>query len=115
MQPFKLTIDDEIFRETYNKIDADREWPCGAFHYQLKFFQKLTKEQEETLGEWLAYNCKKNFVYYKEIHYMIAGGYSDNKSAWKSRKRNKNRGPLYTYTIRLEKDDIWLFRMVWVD
>lgn len=114
MRPFELTIDDEIFLETYNDINANRKWPCGAFHYQATFYQKLTRTEEDILGEWLSYNCKNNFVYYREVNTMIAGGYGDNKVAWKHRRRNSiRRDPLTTYTIRLDREDIWLFRMVW--
>lgn len=116
MQPFKLESIDELFKEKYDEHRHKREWPCGTFYYEAKFYQKLTRTEEDLIGEWLSYNCKGNFVYYKETNIMIAGGYGDNKAAWKQRKRNSlRREPLTTYKIRLDKDDIWLFRMVWVD
>ena len=67
MRPFKLTISEEIFLETYN---IDEEWPCGAFSYQVKFFKRsqpvtISDKEENTIAEWLSFNCKKNFIFCK--------------------------------------------------
>jgi hypothetical protein len=109
MRPFQLTEFEEIFAENY----LDRKgWPAGAFHYQLQFYQKLTREQENTIAEWLAYNCKENFIFAKDVGTLIAGGCSNNLAAWKSRKNRRE--PLVEYRVRLDTNDIWHFRMVWM-
>lgn len=111
MQPFTLIDRIEKFKSNYNVLS----WPAGAFEYELVIGQSLSKNQLDTLCEWLSENCTRNFVIVKKQSRILAGGTSDNKLAWKQRRKYKTiHDEQVDIVIRLSSADVMLFRMVWI-
>ena len=76
----------------------------------------------QRLVDWLAVNCRDNFVVTKTITTIVAGGFSDNTSAGLkglfnlSRKRGAHDfDNLFIYRIKLSSYDNVMFTMVWTD
>lgn len=118
MQPFSLVDIDtrESFKEQFKKDFKSLDWPAGAFDYELVITSDLTQDQKDNLCEWLAYNCKKNFIVFEKTNTRLAGGSSDNLADWKRRHIidiYSKFDTISTVTVRLSKEDITLFRMVW--
>lgn len=114
MRPFEIdksSITEELFA---NSPDSNICWPAGAFDYQLKFYEYSRKETDQ-ICEWLSKNCTNNFIVIRDESQIIAGGYSDNKTAWKQKnKKSFKRDLISEVIIRLQQSDIFLFRMVWM-
>jgi hypothetical protein len=114
MRPFDLSeyTPKELFRSDSNP----KEWPAGAFDYQMSIYLS-DKNLTVQLCEWLSENCTKNFIVSRIQSEIIAGGHTDNRLAWKQRKRRKRFGydPTVKLQIRLHDDDVLMFRLAWVD
>lgn len=116
MQPF--TLDPESIQESFKENYSKEDWPAGNFDYNLKLSSTdLLQTEKDTLCEWLAHNCTNNFIVFEESNERLAGGSSNNLLDWNNRKRRgiyKKLDKLSTITVRLSKEDILMFRMVWI-
>lgn len=92
----------------------------GLFHLAVRFTDHEKNVIEEMI-EWLSNNCQENFIVTEIRSSIVAGGFSDNKKAFKQGhfklgKKNARQGELYTkYEIRLDKIDVLAFRLRWID
>lgn len=86
----------------------------GVFDKIYVIEQCLTDDEEEQLGEWLSMNCSKNFIMTKHTNKIYAGGCHDNMSGWASRHIVGFRDETRDYHIKLYKEDMVLFEMVWL-
>jgi len=81
-----------------------------------------TKEVIEMLIEWLSLHCIDNFIVVEKEDRIVAGGYSDNKMAFLDGQfdiecgtRRKEGYIGVEYEIRLMWDDVFQFRLRWID
>jgi hypothetical protein len=110
MRPFNLD-DDSILSEAFKKDFKIKDWPAGAFDYELTMVES-TAEETDVLCEWLSTNCTDNFIVARDSSQILAGGCSDNALSWK--KRHSARELITEIRIRLHESDIMLFRMAWL-
>ena len=92
----------------------------GFFNYAFTF-EDTDKKIINEMIEWLSNNCAENFIVTETECCIVAGGWSDNKYAFKqgqfkiTRKKKKENALPTTYEIRLDKSDIMHFRLRWID
>ena len=108
-RPFDISnyILDEIFKTNH------KNWPAGAFDYQLRL-NEMPKTEIDTICEWLSLNCNKNYIVSMETLEILSGGTTNNKLSWRQRHKRKKKEISGTIKVRLDKEDVMLFRMVWV-
>jgi hypothetical protein len=89
--------------------------PVGAFERSYHIPHTLTAEQKLGLIEWLAKSLLKNFILLEKHSTTLAGGYSDNFSAWEAGRFNREEPLTRTieYELRLHQEDLAMFEMVW--
>ena len=92
-----------------------------AVHEQRGVFDKLyhikcslTTDQEEAIAYWLSHNCTENFIFTKNTSVIMAGGSTNHQVAWARRKHNRSLSETNDYYIKLYKNDLLLFEMVWL-
>lgn len=98
--------------EDFKAFTKHRE--LGVFDKLYVIDQTLSDGQEEQLGEWLSLNCTKNFIMTKNTTQIYAGGSSDNAEGWASRHIPGYHDERREYMVKLYKQDILLFEMVWL-
>jgi len=89
--------------------------PVGAFERSYYIRHTLTTEQKQYLIEWLAKSLLENFILLENRTTTLAGGYSNNFSAWEAGRFNRE-DPLartIEYELRLHQEDLAMFEMVW--
>lgn len=92
----------------------------GLFHRAF-VFEDHDKEVMPEMIEWLSFNCTENFIVTEVRSSIVAGGYSNNKKAFKlgrfklTGKSAKNRDLATIYEVRLDKVDLLAFRLRWLD
>ena len=86
----------------------------GVFDKIYVIEQNLTDDEEEQLGEWLSMNCSKNFIMTKRTDTIYAGGCHDNQSGWANRHSSFYYDEQREYHVKLYKEDIVLFELVWL-
>lgn len=111
MRPFDLSkhSSKESFKIDYHKD----EWEAGNFDYQFTTYESLSKPQLNLICKWLSENCTENFIITRDVRHVLAGGYADNRTAWKYRKRYGHKA-MSDIRIRLYQVDVMLFRMTWL-
>lgn len=89
--------------------------PVGAFERSYHIRHTLTTEQKHCLIEWLAKSLLENFILLEKHSTTLAGGYSDNFSAWEAGRFNREDPHAVTteYELRLHQADVTVFEMVW--
>jgi hypothetical protein len=110
MRPFNLD-DDSILSESFKKDFEIKDWPAGAFDYELTIFESTTDETD-MLCEWLSTNCTDNFIVARDSSQILAGGSTNNALSWKN--KHSARDLTTEIRIRLHERDIMLFRMAWL-
>jgi hypothetical protein len=83
----------------------------------------IDEDTVQSVIDWLAENCSDNFIVTKTSHRIVAGGYVDNKQAYKngrfklksSRKNNHITDSDVSYEVRLHNFDSVMFSMVWLN
>ena len=84
-------------------------------------FDDSENETIESIIEWLSLNCIENFIVNATKSTIVAGGWADNKQAYKKGhfkipSRTIKRGhTTITYEVRLKKEDLLAFRLRWID
>ena len=74
---------------------------------------ELSYEQQQKLIEWLSSSCEKNFIFLEKKICTLAGGYSDNHSAWMHGRFKEPEGQSTEYEIRLHQQDCTIFELTW--
>lgn len=97
------------------------ESDIGSFTCAFEF-RDTEQEIIEKMIEWLSNCCTENFIVSETRSRLIAGGYSDNKKAFEMghfslpNGQRAREGDLGTfYEVRLNKEDIFAFRLRWLD
>ena len=84
-------------------------------------FDDSENETIESIIEWLSFNCTENFIVNATKSSIVAGGWADNKQAYKNGhfkipSHVIKRGHItITYEVRLKKVDVLAFRLRWID
>lgn len=110
-----LELDLQSIKEFWKKDSNLSNWLAGQFDYEIIINNDFTQAELDEMCEWLAHNCKLNFIASLRTTEILAGGTSDNLSTW----NHRNNSGFYTHKtttlhIRLYKDDIVAFRMRWI-
>jgi hypothetical protein len=104
-----------ILRNSQFVIKSVHHQEIGLFDigYQLQA-NRITMQP---VVDWLAENCTENFIVVESISCIVAGGYSDNKSAGANGRFDLNspKRDWYTYTIQLHTQDNVAFALTWID
>lgn len=111
-----VDISNNIDSESFKDPSEGDDWVAGAFDYQL-LLSDVDDEIIFNICEWLADNCSNNFVVVRKTSELIAGGSTNNKMKWERRKkrgRDKFDREQIDVMVRLDRDDIVAFRMVWI-
>lgn len=97
----------------------------GNFDYAYEFYC-----QDETimqsLIDWMSTNCRKNFIITRTMCHIVAGGCTDNESAWKEHKftlkkmRFSRTGAQYraigpSWRVKMHQEDHTAFTLRWLD
>jgi len=90
-----------------------REGPFGAFEQTYSVEAALSNQQQQALVEWLVNSLSENFIFVEKVTKTIAGGYTNNYKAWQQGRFKKSRHRSPEYEIRIHKEDIPIFEMVW--
>lgn len=99
---------------TEDKDGDDLSSSLGAFDKMYYFDDNWTEENVLTLAKWLSFNCTKNFIFSKSETRIIAGGSTDHIQAWNNRDSYYNELVIAQYYIKLYKEDVIAFEMVWL-
>jgi len=105
-------------------VTVSKEW-IGMFDVAYDI-EHLDERNMQEIINWLAVNCTGNFVVNEIRRRIVAGGFSDNKQAYKNgyfnivgsdpRTSFIIEGPLAaSYQVRLHKSDALMFRMRWIN
>jgi hypothetical protein len=92
----------------------------GAFDGAFIVYDYEQAKIEEII-EWLSLSCTDNFVVSERQDFIVAGGCMDNKHAFLRGDFNlktgfrKTEGPIIEYEIRLMQEDVFQFRLRWLD
>jgi len=104
------------------QIDKDPD-RIGTFHIEYTINEDWDELDVNEMGDWLAENCTKNYIYTHDVSTIIGGGCHPIKSRWMRyvKQRAKNRWPddindstNTVWRIRLSKEDDLLFRLTWL-
>lgn len=114
MKANELNLKGHIQRETF-KTKSKQIWEAGTFEYELEL-DDLTDNEIDIIAEWLSENCTENFIVFKNLSEIVAGGSVNNLLLWNYRKVH---GPdpdsrTINLKIRLSSADISAFRLTWV-
>jgi hypothetical protein len=107
-----------------NRIPAIDRNPSriGEFYIEYTVNEPWDRQDEAEMGDWLANNCTKNYIYTHEVSRILGGGCYPIKSRWMRvvKQRAINRGDdmrdgtMNSWAIRLSKEDDVLFRLTWL-
>lgn len=113
-----LEFDPKAIEELWKKdVTKKQSWKAGMFEYEVKIVQDFTNEELDEVCEWLAHNCKANFIALLKTNETLAGGSTNNLVSWNNRQ---NQG-IYSQLnktlklhIRLYSEDVVAFRLRWI-
>lgn len=102
-----------------SKEDGTGTEHLGVFDRMYRFLDDWSPAEEDMMIQWLTFNCTENFIFSCISTDILAGGRSDPIGDWLhrrkgGRRRNKTDLRSKAYHIKLHKEDVVMFEMVWL-